>query len=93
VLMNKLIGGQIVPLSVSKIGPCTYRRHSASRPSQPHSLRFGTPTAHSLSRLPLLPSGPGGVHGRLLRRTEAINTKDVARLSALEGLGQASTPL
>lgn len=40
-----------------------YRRNPCSR------LKPGTLTAHADFRLPLLPSGPDGVHGSSLRKT------------------------
>ncbi len=50
--------------------PCTHPRSVSKARNRNPRLRSSTPTAQEVHRLPLLPSGPDGVHESPLRRTQ-----------------------
>ena len=71
--------------------------HPLSNCSTPRTLvyrlRPGTPTSPKRDRLPLLPSGPGGVHGLLPRRTQPSTPFDADFQSDRTPSRGNSTPL
>jgi hypothetical protein len=84
---------------------CTRRRTASTRTHPRARLRPGSPTAPEDDRLPLLPSGPDGVHGPSLRGTRPSTSGTVVvgercgprpgvqlRCSGLRIQGTASSP-
>ncbi len=85
--------------------PCTRRRSTTPARTISDRLQPGRPTAPEGDRLPLLPSGPDGVHGPSLRGTRLSTSVDVirrrgrrprpgvqSRCSGLRVQGTASSP-
>jgi hypothetical protein len=98
-------GGLGTVATVGMNRPCTRRRTRASAHAQIVRLQPGRPTAPEGGRLPLLPSGPDGVHGPSLRGTRPSTSSDGVgcedrrprpgiqpRCSGLRVQGTASSP-
>jgi len=101
------VGGRpdATPEDAAKRWPCTRRRAMEPRTRHIARLRPGRPTAPEGGRLPLLPSGPDGVHGPSLRGTRPSTSSDGVgggdrrprpgiqpRCSGLRVQGTASSP-
>jgi len=61
--------------------PCTVSLSNQNKRYSKHQLNSGSPTAHRISHLMLLPSGPDMIHDVLLHRT-GISTPVILRQSS-----------
>jgi hypothetical protein len=86
-------GAAWAPLQVSARWPCTHCRPRHSPRPYASLLRSGSPAAPDKHRLPLLPSGPGGVHGSPPRRTRPSTPLDVDLTEKHRASSGSSTPL
>ena len=79
-----------IPSTLEAVHPpltCSSRRYRRSR------LRPGNPAAHKVVCLPLLPSGPDGVHKASLRRTQPSTLLAPGRPQRRQAWGGSSIPL